>query len=263
MTCRLCNSSKLSLYYTQGNKGQFKLYKCGNCGLVNLDLDGIDITQNQEKYEYEGELPDPLDPILNKGNMGTYAFIKKKIKEKGSFLDIGCGSGALLFYARQDGWQVKGLELSAYLAREVKRKHDIEVTPINFMALEDFDQKYNLVALRHVLEHIHDSRLAMSKLYNLLIPGGHAVLEFPNIEGISFKVKRFVAKTGLTQKKFQPGFVPGHCNEFSKKSFTWLATEMGFQIIHWETYSTNNLASIFYRLFPMGTKARVLIRKQD
>ncbi|MCF8370723.1 MAG: class I SAM-dependent methyltransferase [Bacteroidales bacterium] len=263
MICRLCNSSNLTLYYTQGNKNQFKLYKCGNCALVNLDLDGIDITQNQEKYEYDSELPDPLNPIFNKGNMGTYAFIKKKIKDKGIFLDIGCGNGALLFYAKQDGWLVKGLELSEKLAQEVKRKYDIEVTPINFMALDNFEEKYNLVALRHVLEHIPDSRLALSKLYNLLIPGGHAVLEFPNIEGISFKIKRFLAKTGLTQKKYKPGFVPGHCNEFSRKSFTWLATKMGFQIVKWETYSRNNLASVFYQLFPVGTKARVLIRKKE
>jgi 2-polyprenyl-3-methyl-5-hydroxy-6-metoxy-1,4-benzoquinol methylase len=176
-------------------------------------------------------------------------------------LDIGCGSGALLFYARQDGWQVKGLELSENLAKEVKLKHNIEVTPINFMDLENFEEKYDLVTLRHVLEHIPDSRLAMSKIHKLLKPGGLAVLEFPNIEGMSFKLKRLLNWLALAKKKYNPDFVPGHCNEFSKKSFRYLASEAGFEILTWQTYSRNTLASVFYQLFPVGTKARVLICK--
>jgi len=262
MNCRICHSTALKLYYTQGNTDQYKLYKCEQCGLVNLDLDGIDITQNQEKYEYLNELPDPFDPKFNKGNMATYTFIKRKIREKGSFLDIGCGSGALLFYARQDGWQVKGLELSEHLAKEVKKTHGIEVDAINFMDMEDFSETYDLVTLRHVLEHIPDSLLVMSKIHKLLKPSGHAVLEFPNIEGVSFTIKRLLNRFGLAKNKFNPDFVPGHCNEFSKKSFYYLADKTGFKIIKWETYSRNSIASCFYKLFPVGTKTRVLIEKK-
>ena len=261
MNCRICDSTDLKLYYTQGDKDQFKLYKCGSCGLVNLNIEGIDIYGAQEKYEFEQKLPDIHDPKINHGNKATYAFIKKNIKQKGSFLDIGSGSGALLYYAREDGWQVKGLELSEYLAMEVTKRYGIEVQPKNFMDLETFEEQFDLVSLRHVLEHIPDSILAMEKISKLVKPGGQALLEFPNIEGVSFKFKRFLNKFGLAKKKYNNDYLPGHCNEFSKKSFTYLAQKMGFEIVLWETYSRGKFANLLYTVMPIGTKARVLIRK--
>ena len=54
--CRLCDEAQLDLYYVQGNDGRFKYYKCGHCGLVNLDLaTGLDQTQ------YTLEFHDPAD----------------------------------------------------------------------------------------------------------------------------------------------------------------------------------------------------------
>ena len=34
-------------------------------------------------------------------------------------MDIGCGSGRLMYVARRAGWTVKGLELSEQMARNV------------------------------------------------------------------------------------------------------------------------------------------------
>ena len=46
MECRLCGGSDLTLYYTQGDRDQFRFYRCQACGLVNRavpadELDGV------------------------------------------------------------------------------------------------------------------------------------------------------------------------------------------------------------------------------
>ena len=259
MNCRLCNHNDLKLYYQVGNKKQFNFYKCKKCGLVNLDINNINIYENQVKYEEN--FIDPLDKKKNPGSFSTYKYIAKKIKSKGNYIDIGCGNGSLLNYAREDGWDVKGLEISDFLAKKVKEKLNIEVETGNFIEFKDIHPAYNLLTLRHVLEHIPDSIRAMKIINNLLLDEGYAVLEFPNIEGFSFKFKRFLDKFGLYNKKYKPDFKPGHCNEFSRKSFKYLSNISGFELIDWQTYSNKETLNLFYSIFKIATKARVLIKK--
>ena len=53
-------------------------------------------------------------------------------------------------------------------------------------------EKYDLVILRHVLEYLTDSSLAMKKINQLLKPSGKKLLEFPNIESLEAKIKRVI-----------------------------------------------------------------------
>jgi len=261
MTCRLCNSHKLHLYYTQGTNNQFRFYKCSKCSLVNLDIEGLNTVSNQQKYAEEYK--DPCSDKLNRGAVNTYSFIKKRIKQKGKYLDIGCGNGALLLKAQNDGWQVHGLELSQFLSENIKKNLNISVDVANFLEYSSSNSKYDLVSLRHVLEHLPDSKLAMQKINGLLTKNGVAVLEFPNIEGASFKIKRFLSKIGVYKKKYKEDYVPGHCNEFSKKSFQYLVHKTGFELLCWETYSSKNAVNILFKIFNAGIKARVLIKKKN
>lgn len=260
MKCRLCGSENLTLFYTQGNSSKYRFYKCTNCSLVNLDISSLNTVQNQEKYAQI--FLDPTDRRKNRGSYLTYKFIKRNIQIPGKYLDIGCGNGSLLFFARNDGWKVRGLELSDFLARNIKESIDIDVDVANFLEFKERGD-YDLVSLRHVLEHLPDSVLAMQKINSLLNKNGKAVLEFPNIMGISFKLKRFFSNLKLYKKKYNPNYVPGHCNEFSKESFGYLANISGFDVLKWETYSSKPLLNSFYRISPIGMKARVLIQKKN
>jgi SAM-dependent methyltransferase len=259
MICRICDQSDLVLYYTQGWNDQFRFFLCRNCRLVNLDLENIQILEHQKKYA--DHFRDPLDRRLNRGSVQSYRFIKKYIAERGSYLDIGCGNGSLLHLARQDGWTVKGLELSEFMAENVRRVLSIDVEVANFLEYEKFEEQYDLVSLRHVLEHLPDSRLAMKKINRLLKTGGYAEFEFPNINGLSMKIGRSLANSGLYRKKYSREYLPGHCNEFSLASFKYLVSISGFRLIRWESYSYNRFKNIFYHPLNLGSKARALIRK--
>ena len=257
MNCRICGNDKLELYYTQGSKNQFKFYKCTKCSLVNLDMS---MGLNQEKYALSYIDPDDMSLKQNKDQEASYKFIRKYSKTAGKYLDIGCGNGKLLQLAKKDGCDVHGLELTQFFADKIKERLDINVTVANFMEY-DSETTYDLLTLRHVLEHIPDPIYAMTKINKLLKPGSFAELEFPNIEGYSLKVKRFMNKLGLFKKKYKKDYIPGHCNEFSKKSFNQLSSITGFKMIKHITYSSKPFMSLIYKYAPIGCKTRVIIQK--
>ncbi len=259
MNCRICNNDNLDFFYSQGKNGQFRYFKCRNCSLVNLDITGLDINTQQEKYEFN--FVDPRETSLNSDTDATYSYLRRKIKKRGNYLDIGCGNGALLYFALQDGWQAEGIEISEKLADKVRESLGVKVIKAQFPEMDLPDGHYDLVTLRHVLEHIPDSIKALTKINNLLKPGGYALMEFPNIMGISFALKRTLSKLGLYKKKYGHEYVPGHCNEFSFKSYEYLISKTGFELIEWQTYSKREWMNSLYGIFKIGTKARALIRK--
>lgn len=262
-SCRLCDGERLSLYYSQGNEGQFRYFRCGECGLVNLDLSaGIDQTQCHEVFHDPTNEASGFDRMLD----ASFEFISRHLPNARSLCDIGCGNGRLLYLAQRDGWKVFGLELTEDFARQTADRLGIEIVAGNFLDYEPpsaHAEAYDVVCLRHVLEHLPDSRLAMQKISALLKPGGHALLEFPNVEGFDKRIKRFAADRGLHKRRYKEDFMPGHCNEFCRASFEFLLSRTGFELVHWETYSKKPLSDFIYRHLHIGNKARALVRKLD
>lgn len=260
-TCRLCGGRYLSLYYTLGSDGRYKYYKCAQCSLVNFDLSG-----GLDQAQYTTIFYDPTDG-RQKRNLDkdqTFRFIQKRIEKTGTMLDIGCGTGRLLYLAKQAGWQVKGLELSADMAEFVHQRVGAPVQVADFMEMTpdpDDVARYDLVVLRHVLEHLPDSILAMEKVSALLKPDGYLLLEIPNIEGFTMKWSRTVVKLGLYKRRFAPDYKAGHCNEFCLDSMRFLAQHAGFSLERWETYSMKRIPNWIYNRVHIGNKARALLRR--
>lgn len=260
--CRLCGGRDLSLYYTLGSDGRYRYFKCAHCSLVNFDLSG-----GLDQAQYTTIFYDPTDGKQKKNldKDQSFRFIQNTLEKRGELLDIGCGTGRLMYLAKQAGWRVKGLELSADMAEFVHQRVGAEVQVADFMAMtpdsEDLG-RYDLVVLRHVLEHLPDSILAMEKISALLKPGGHLLLEMPNIEGFTMKWSRTVVKLGLYRRRFAADYKAGHCNEFSRDSMRFLAERTGFSVVRWETYSMKRIPNWFYNQIHVGNKARALLRKE-
>lgn len=259
MQCRICSSNNLKLYYTQGHEHEYKFYQCQNCKLVNIDLSNLFMADHQEKYAIG--LQDPKDKNKNIGAILSVEYINKNLKDKGRLLDIGCGNGALLLYARESGWEVEGSELIEEIAITIEKELGISVKVGNFMDGYDNSVQYDLVTFRHVLEHIPDSIVVMEEIKRLLVPRGYAMLEFPNIEALSLKYRRLLSTLGF-KKKYAKDYQPGHCNEFCYESFSYLCEISGFELLDWQTYSFSNLKNAIYKVFNTSTKVRVLIRKK-
>jgi len=261
MQCRLCGKSNLKLYYVQGNNDQFKFYKCRNCKLVNYDI----LNGSSQKKYFSDKYADPYDESkkTNIDQKLAYRYIKKRITGRGKLLDIGCGNGRLLLEAKSDNWEVKGIELSEFLATSIKNNFNIDVLVLDFLNFKPMNNEiYDLIIMRHVLEHLTDSILALTKIHSLLSKNGYIIFEFPDIEGFDLKIKRFLNKIKIHKKKYSPEYIPGHCNEFSKKSFKYLLKKTGFELIEWSHYSSKSKFNLIYKYLFLGSKVRTLIKKK-
>lgn len=259
--CRLCSSRDLYIYHVMGNDGRFRYFKCPHCKLVNYDLAaGL----AQQHFEEPGK--DPLDDSepWNLDKDQSFRFLSRYVSPPGRMLDIGCGNGRLMYLARKAGWDVKGLELSSVMAKVVRRRLGAAVVVADFLAVEPdaIDaMKFDLICLRHVLEHLPDCLLAMRKLRGLLAPSGHALIELPNVESISKKAKRFLTRRGIRKPVYPDDLAIGHANEFCRASFEFLLRETGFELVRWETYSRKPLANLFYNYVHIGSNARAIIKR--
>ena len=259
--CRLCNGDNLKHYMSDGHAQDLHFYQCQDCQLVNYDLSlGVDQTQYTPTYVS----PTVADNKSNVDGTQSWDYIRKRHPTPARFMDIGCGNGRLLYLAQQAGWHVKGLELSDEAARDVSAELGVEVAVSDFLRYDGDDKgEYDVVVLRHVLEHLPDSVLAMSKIGELLKPGGHALLEFPNTRSFAFAFKRFFKNRGMRNKKFAPEWRPGHVNEFCKPAFKTLLDMTGFELVDWRTYSNKPFSNALYQVWHVGSKARVWVRKSD
>lgn len=99
--------------------------------------------------------------------------------QRGSLLDVGCGSGEVLAVARDRGWQASGaepVEESAKIARD--RGLDVRTA-----LLEDAgfpEASFDVVAAFHVLEHMAEGVGFLQLVSRWAKPGGLIVVEMPN-----------------------------------------------------------------------------------
>ena len=258
-TCRLCGSSKLRPWMKDGRNRDLVYYRCDDCSLWNYDLDcGVDQTQYTEVYIS----PRDVAHRSNRLNVDSWRFLQQYADSPRSIMDIGCGNAGLLHLAREAGWEVAGMELSQQAADAIFEDQGIDVVVSDFLQYDNAEgRKYDVVALRHVLEHLPDSKLAMRRIGALLKDNGLALLEFPNTGSFSYKLKRVLKNRGLKNAKYAPEWRPGHVNEFCRQSFGYLLEQTGFELVVWRTYSNKPVANAFYRWVPIASKVRVLVRK--
>lgn len=125
----------------------------------------------------------------------------------------------------------------------------------------DFGQAcFDVVVLRHVLEHLENPLLAMRRIRALVKSNGYVFLEFPNIESPGMRLKRYLTNMGIKHKRYPENYIPGHANEFCFSSFCRLIQLSGFEIVRWETYSARPVYNFIFNRLHIGNKVRTIIK---
>ena len=107
---------------------------------------------------------------------------------RGELLDVGCGTGAFLEAARRRGWKIAGTEISPEAARAASRLLGVEVFCGELASARLESDRFDLVTLWHVLEHVADPSATLSECARVLSPGGVMVVAVPNVESRVFNL---------------------------------------------------------------------------
>ena len=98
-----------------------------------------------------------------------------------SLLEVGCGTGADLDWARQLGWDVHGLELNES-AVEFAKKRGLDVHCSTFENANLPANSFDCIIMSQVLEHLYSPRLALQRCNQLLRPGGLLLVAVPKFD---------------------------------------------------------------------------------
>jgi len=155
---------------------------------------------------------------------------------RGAVLDVGCGNGAFLKFARELGWKPFGVELDVRAARAATES-GIDVLAASLVGLgKQYHRYFDAITLSHVIEHVHHPAKEIERCFTLLKPGGYLWVETPNIESFGFK---------LFGRYWRGVEAPRHLVLFNVASLTSLLQRAGFQSI--ETRPTGDSAPNLFR----------------
>lgn len=97
------------------------------------------------------------------------------LQRRRRILDVGCGSGRLLYQLRLAGWD-EGLGIDPYLAADLA--YDIGLT-VRRAALTDIEGLFDAIMLHHVFEHLPEPAAALRAIADRLAPDGLCLLRLP------------------------------------------------------------------------------------
>ena len=98
---------------------------------------------------------------------------------KGKILDIGCGDGAFLNFAKQLGWEATGIEIDSD-AVIAALNHGVNVLEGDFRELNRYNNNFDCVICSHVLEHVYEPLTFLNMVKNSLKVGGVLMISLPN-----------------------------------------------------------------------------------
>ena len=155
----------------------------------------------------------------------------------GRLLDIGCGRGHWLHYiGSHSTCEVEGVELSDAAGQSARNEYGLQIHIGDLESAAYPDATFDVVYLRHVLEHIADPRAMAADIRRILAPGGICAVHVPNDASITNTLKRRAYRAGLISE-FGSLFYPLHVTGFTPSSLDRLFMDAGFECRARETIS--------------------------
>lgn len=183
--CALCGADRPEPFL---RKDGFSIVRCANCELVYVDPRPAP-REVRSLYENPGYFSGDewyLDYLAYEKNhralfRRVVAVLDRQSPGKGRLLDVGCAAGFLLDTAREDGWDVTGVDLSPSMARHAARVLGLDVRVGTLEECELPDASFDAVTLCDSLEHVANPLTTMREVRRVLRPGGTALIVTPNI----------------------------------------------------------------------------------
>jgi 2-polyprenyl-3-methyl-5-hydroxy-6-metoxy-1,4-benzoquinol methylase len=140
---------------------------------------------------------------------------------QGRLLDFGCGGGKFLRRMHALGWDVAGIDFSETSVRAV-REAGLRAIQGTLPHPELSPGSFDVVTMRHALEHVPDPPAVLRAARELLVPGGRLVIQVPNYD--AWEVAYFGdAAVGLD--------LPRHFTHFTPPTLADMLERAGFRPI--------------------------------
>lgn len=229
--CPLCHSKNVTIRYTcedfTSTHEKFQLSECQDCTFIFTTPQP---TENTIGKYYES--PEYISHSESNRSLFDKAYTlarkqalnwKRKLVEANQprnrkLLDVGCGTGNFLQHMNSHGWDTTGVEPSESAAAKARDKNAGKI----FIGIDGIgNQKFDVITLWHVLEHLHEPKKKLLSLRDLLEENGTIIIAVPNRE--SFDAKYY--------KNYWAAYdVPRHLWHFSPANMKSILEQTGFRL---------------------------------
>jgi len=137
---------------------------------------------------------------------------------------------------KSKGWQVRGVEPSAFGAGQAQRE-GLEVAHGSLHDAHFPDSAFDYVRSNHSFEHVHNPAEVLAEIHRILKPGGKLFIGIPNTESVPYRV---------FGKYWWYLGIPLHTFSYGTSNIEVLLRRFGFQIerIYYQSNYSSILGSI-------------------
>ena len=146
------------------------------------------------------------------------ALLNSFLPEQKTVLDIGAGTGDFLHACKKDNWKVVGVEPSIKAREIAESKNVLLEKELSFFK----GQKFDVITLWHVLEHVENLEAYTQSLQELLKENGTLLIAVPNYK--SFDASHY----GSFWAAFD---VPRHVWHFSQTSIQKIFALVSLKVV--------------------------------
>lgn len=227
--CELCGSKKISLYFTTADL--INIYKCHTCGVQFMNPSYSDEYLVDYYSKYLNEELEYDDKLFYSHNF-CLDLIEKIHPSKGSLLDVGCGYGNLISYAKKRGWQSLGYDIDCVAVKRISKRINVEILCGDFTELKFNSEKFDVITMIHVIEHLKHPVEYLSLISELIQKRGVFFLALPNIRSRAAITKFYLERMGF-RKKWRGNYydTAHHLWYFDPKSIRFLLQKLGFKVV--------------------------------
>jgi len=197
-----------------------EVLRCPACGLVTTPWQfesEEELTAIYAQYSYHSETAWEV-PTATWHSLRSWVRRMEPFRRANRWLDVGCGAGALLRVAAEQGWRVQGTELST-LAADRLRAEGFTVH-VGFLGLLNIPpETFDVVTMIELIEHLPDPMGDLRTVHRLLRPGGALFLTTPNAGSLHCRWFGFRDTLGP----------PGHLWGFTTRAVRKMLYQTGFR----------------------------------
>lgn len=239
--CDFCGSREVSCEFIRADG--MRVVECAVCGLAYLNprpraelipefykedyFTGASAERGEGGLKLNLDVSDNISDLNQKSIPRPIVIINEKF---GGFkgkrvLEIGCATGDLLMQIRNEGADVKGIEISDFAA-DIARKRGLDVitgTIEDYLTLNQ--EPFDIVMAFEVIEHVLSPTSFLKFCSEIIRPGGLLLLSTPNYAC----AKRF----GREWFGFNASFE--HIWFFKIDILKEMAVSSNLEIVYWET----------------------------
>lgn len=241
-----------------GHGEHFRIVRCRSCDMVYCsprptvaDLVAAYAGGHDESYV-----------AAEDGRQRTFANALKSFPPgRGRLLDVGCNTGVFLEQARIAGFECYGIEPSHFAARRAREAKGFDVFCGAVPCELPWKEKFDVITLWDVIEHVDDPMATAMFLRDSLKPGGRLHLSTMDIGSLYARISG----------RSWPWLMKMHVHYFSRRTIEALLLRAGFtkvkigsysHIVH-ESYLTKKLEHVALPLRLIGKCGAAILRDRE